>query len=155
MKDAKYEDIIRREKLLRALFDVNSRLFEKAVENGQLTLAQEYLELMEWDHAEYQKCLKELEELIKEKETKKMQLKDTVGMMLSDKHEDQVRAEIMQLYVRMYKLERILNDIKNNPCEGFQPIVPTEVLEMQHKIMQAYFHVLIHRAEFEGISLNL
>lgn len=84
-----------------------------------------------------------------------MQLKDTVGKMLSDDHSYQLQAEIEQAYIRMTELESLLYSIKNDLCSMYTPIVPTEVLEMQHKTIQAYLTVLLYRAEIEKIEINL
>lgn len=83
-----------------------------------------------------------------------MELKDTISRMLSDRYEDRFLAEVEQLYIRIKELEKRMRTAKNLMAGEPDPI-PPEVLELQHKAMQAYFQSLLYRASLEGIEIEI
>ncbi len=83
-----------------------------------------------------------------------MELKDTVEGMLSKSYEDRFVAELEQVYIRMNKLGDMLAEWDRGELE-FEPKSPKVIYDLQLKVMQAYFGVLVSRAEVEGIKYNL
>lgn len=84
-----------------------------------------------------------------------MQLKDTVGKMLSDDYRSQLEAEIEQIYVRINDLEEVITIAKATGSYRGINVAPVEVLEMQHKTMQAYLTALLYRASLEKIEIRI
>lgn len=83
-----------------------------------------------------------------------MQLKDTVGKMLSDDYKENFQAEIEQLYIRICSLEEYISRIEGDEVVP-KRFISLEVLEMQHKTMQAYLTALLYRASLEGIEIRI
>lgn len=80
-----------------------------------------------------------------------MELKDTVEMMLSSDYKERFKAEAQQLQIRMDKLWAIIEKAELD----FEPKCPIKLLEAQHKSMNAYYNLLMARAEMEGIKIGL
>lgn len=83
-----------------------------------------------------------------------MELKDTVNMMLSADYKERFRAEAQQVQIRMDKLGNMLAKHREGTLD-FEPTCPIPLLEAQHKSMNAYYMLLLARAEYEKIDLNL
>lgn len=75
-------------------------------------------------------------------------LKDTVEGMLSENFEDRLIAEIEQLDIRIYNLEKRINKIsKDDPEYGF--------LNTQYVHMTDYLNDLLSRAKARNLNINL
>lgn len=75
-------------------------------------------------------------------------LKDTVDGMLSEKFEDRLIAEIEQLDIRIYNLEKRINKIsKDDPEYGF--------LNTQYVHMTDYINDLLSRAKAMNVEVVL
>lgn len=82
----------------------------------------------------------------------KMELKDTVDLMLSEDYIDRFKAEYYQLKIRFEKLEAMLDKWNANELD-FTPTCPRDVLEMQLDQMYNYMKTLELRAQNEYIAL--
>lgn len=83
-----------------------------------------------------------------------MELIDTIDKMTSTDYSDRLIAEAQQLQIRMDKLGTML--IKHARGElDFTPKCPIKLLEAQHRTMNAYYSLLMARAEIEGVELKL
>lgn len=83
-----------------------------------------------------------------------MDLRDTVDMMLSVDYKERFQAEAQQLQIRMDKLGATLTKHYEGTLD-FKPSCPIQLLEAQHKSMNAYYQLLLARATLEKIDLNL
>ena len=81
-----------------------------------------------------------------------MELKETVELMLSEKHTDRLRAEYRQTKIRAEKLHRIIIKLRAETLE-FTPKCDVYTLESQEQAMRDYLKSLEIRAEIEGIDL--
>lgn len=83
-----------------------------------------------------------------------MELKDTIGLMLSDDYKDRFRAEYYQTKVRYNKLRKMI--VKHEAGKlGFELDNPIDLLKDQKAIMGQYLYTLEVRALIEGIDLEL
>lgn len=82
-----------------------------------------------------------------------MDIKYTIAGMVSDSYEDRLRAEIEQCYCRINELEEIIALKSSTGSYRGIEVAPIEVLEMQHKTMQAYLNVLLYRVSLEKIEI--
>ena len=82
----------------------------------------------------------------------KMELKDTVDLMLSEDYIDRFKAEYYQLKIRFEKLEAMLDKWNANELD-FTPTCPRDVLEQQLDQMYNYMKTLELRAQNEHIAL--
>ena len=86
-------------------------------------------------------------------EVMKMQIKDTVNLMLSDSYKDRFRAEYFQTKERYQRLHLMI--VKNEVgVLDFQPDCPLDLLKRQAKAMGEYLYVLEMRAHLEKIDLE-
>lgn len=83
---------------------------------------------------------------------KKVQIQDTVDLMISDDYKDRFRAEYWQTKNRYDKLMRMINDFMVGKL-GFDPDTPIEILIMQANYMADYLMVLESRAKIEKVRL--
>ena len=84
-----------------------------------------------------------------------MDIKCTTAKMLSDRYDEKLQAEIEQCYIRMNELEEIIALLKATGSYRGVETAPVEVLEMQHKTMQAYLTSLLYRASLEKIEIRI
>lgn len=76
------------------------------------------------------------------------ELKDTINMMLSDKHYDRLIAEYYQLRIRYDKLSNMLQDYEKGSL-SFTPQTPIHILKDQLHIMHEYLYILNRRLHIE------
>lgn len=81
-----------------------------------------------------------------------MELKDTVELMLSGKHEDRFKAEYYQTKTRYNRLHRMVIKYEAGTLD-FEPMCSMSILVNQKRAMGEYLHYLEVRAEMEGIEL--
>lgn len=81
-----------------------------------------------------------------------MELKETVGLMLSGDYKDRFMAEYYQVATRYKKLRTMLEKWDNGNLD-FKPTCPRSTYNMQVKAMTDYIAVLEARAVMEGIEL--
>lgn len=81
-----------------------------------------------------------------------MELKDTVDLMLSSDYKKRFRAEVIQLAVRVQKLQDMLKRWEQGTLD-FEPKCPKELLENQLKAMSEYLCVLRIRAGIEDVDI--
>ena len=84
-----------------------------------------------------------------------MDIKYTTAKMLSDRYDEKLQAEIEQCYIRINELEEIISLVKATGSYRGIDVAPIEVLEMQHKTMQAYLTALLYRASIEKIEIRI
>lgn len=84
-----------------------------------------------------------------------MDIKHTTAKMLSDRYEEKLEAEIEQCYIRINELEETMALVKATGSYRGINTAPVEVLEMQHKTMQAYLAILLHRASLEKLEIRV
>lgn len=82
-----------------------------------------------------------------------MELKDTVGLMLSHDYKDRFKAEFYQLKIRYEKLMAMIDKWDKGELD-FTPTCPRNMYEIQLKGMEMYLDVLYDRAELEDIDLE-
>lgn len=80
------------------------------------------------------------------------ELKDTVGLMLSEDYKDRFRAEYYQCDLRVARLHKMIVKLIAGTLD-FTPDCPTDLLIQQEAAMMTYKHALEMRAEYEGIEL--
>ena len=83
----------------------------------------------------------------------KMELKDTIDLMLSDDYKDRFRAEYWQTRIRSRKLREMIDKFYEGKLD-FKPSCPIEILEEQLQMMYTYMKWLNVRAKIEGIDLK-
>ena len=81
----------------------------------------------------------------------KMELKDTIELMISSDYNDRFRAEYYQLEVRIDKLQTMLEKYKNNQLD-FVPSCSYELLNKQLEAMIEYRNCLLERSIIEDID---
>lgn len=86
------------------------------------------------------------------KESKTMELKDTVEMMLSEDYKERFKAEYYQIITRYNKLNNLLNKFDNGNLE-FSLSCPRALYDAQIKAMEDYIYILKVRALIENIDL--
>lgn len=84
-----------------------------------------------------------------------MDIKHTIAKMVSDYYPDRLTAEIEQCYCRITELEEIIALKKSTGSYRGMDVAPVEILEMQHKTMQAYLTALLYRAQLEKIDIRI
>ena len=82
----------------------------------------------------------------------KMELKDTVELMISDNYNNRFKAERYQLDIRINKLQAMLEKYKNNQLD-FVPKCPYELLNKQLEAMIEYRNCLLEREIIEDIDI--
>ena len=81
-----------------------------------------------------------------------MELKDTIELMTSDDYAERLKAEYVQLDIRVKKLICFLGKYKAGKL-AFKPKCTYETLMTQLVYMCDYRRVLEQRAKIEGIDL--
>lgn len=76
-----------------------------------------------------------------------MELKDTVWMMESNDYRLRLKAEYLQLKIRLLKLTSALS-LMNKDTRQYQ------LMKAQHNVMIQYQTILLARLEDEGIDVN-
>ena len=82
----------------------------------------------------------------------KMELKDTVELMISDNYNNRFKAERYQLDIRINKLQTMLEKYKNNQLD-FVPKCSYELLNKQLEAMIQYRNCLLEREIIEDIDI--
>lgn len=82
---------------------------------------------------------------------RKMELEQTITLMMSPYYKDRFKAEYYQLKIRYGKLRAIIDDWDDLK---FEPKCDKETLITQLDSMKAYLSILELRARIEGIELN-
>lgn len=82
-----------------------------------------------------------------------MELKDTIGMMVSVDYKERFKAEYLQLKIRMTGLSNMLKKYKAGTLT-FKPSCSYDLLNGQLKSMEMYAKYLEERAEIENIELR-
>lgn len=83
-----------------------------------------------------------------------MELKENIDLMLSIDYKDRFRAEYYELYIRIEKLQNMLDKYKAGTLD-FTPNCSYEILDEQLSYMEAYRDILVERAEIENIDLSM
>lgn len=85
-------------------------------------------------------------------ENKQPQLKDTVILMKSDSHEDQLRAEYAQAMIRRKRLEQyLLND-----CNSDEEVnCPKDFLKEKLNAIDRYVIILEAQMRLENVEFDL
>lgn len=81
-----------------------------------------------------------------------MELKDTIEMMTSEDHNERLKAEFLQLQIRITGLERMLKKYKEGTLD-FKPTCSYELLHKQLVFMKAYEDTLYARLMKENIDI--
>lgn len=81
-----------------------------------------------------------------------MELKETVQMMSSANYKERLKAEYLQLKIRMNGLSNMLKKYKEGMLT-FKPSCSYDLLNAQFKAMNMYASYLEERAEIENIEL--
>lgn len=81
-------------------------------------------------------------------------LKDTVGLMVSEDAKDRFLAEYWQLKIRHDRLKAMLDKYETRTLD-FDLNCGPDMLNRQLIYMQKYLNILEYRADIEGISLNV
>lgn len=79
-----------------------------------------------------------------------MNLEDTVQLMLSDDYTDRFKAELLQLEIRIERLNNMLSRYASNTL-GFTPKCTYDELHSQYVHMIDYRNDLLHRQKVEGL----
>lgn len=85
--------------------------------------------------------------------TMKIELKDTVDMMLSPDHKERFKAEYWQLKNRLEGLHTT-NVKREADTLKFKPNSTKSILERQEAVMREYLTILEIRSEMEDIPLG-
>lgn len=85
------------------------------------------------------------------RKAKKMELKDTVVLMISDDYKDRFKAEYYQLKIRYKKLKYMVDHWDSL---SFKPTNGTRLLRLQLESMRSYILIMEHRAKAEGVKLD-
>lgn len=81
-----------------------------------------------------------------------MELKDTLTMMVSDDHNERLKAEYYQLWIRLAKLTNIILKYRLGKLD-FELACPLDLLEEQAQAMLDYSKALFKRLSYEHIDL--
>ena len=95
-------------------------------------------------------CSRIINEYLKNSKIK-MELKDTVELMISDNYDNRFRAEYHQLEIRIDKLQTMLEKYKNNQLD-FVPKCSYDLLNKQLEAMIEYRDCLLERSIIEDID---
>ena len=79
-----------------------------------------------------------------------MRLDITVEQMLSKDYKERFKAEFTQLYIRINKLQKVID----NYGKDFKPSCPRDLLVEQLVFMKSYMAILLKRANIEKINLG-
>jgi len=79
-----------------------------------------------------------------------MELKDTIQLMQSNLYEDRLKAEYIQLKIRLNELTNYLEKAQ----AGEKKPAEIEVLKAQKRFMLQYLYILEIRADIENINLG-
>lgn len=79
-----------------------------------------------------------------------MDLKDTIDLMVSEDYKDRYIAELLQIRIRILKLQKMLN---NWDKLSFTPTCEKSVYLSQIDNMYKYYRILIKRARMEQIEI--
>ena len=96
-------------------------------------------------------CSRIINEYLKNSKIK-MELKDTVELMISDNYNNRFKAERYQLDIRINKLQTMLDKYKNNQLD-FVPKCSYELLNKQLEAMIEYRDCLLEREIIEDIDI--
>ena len=83
----------------------------------------------------------------------KLQLDDTVDLMLSEDYRSRFKAEYLQTKIRYEKLHNTIVKYEANTLD-FSPNCPLDLLKSQASAMGNYLYTLEIRAELEHIVLK-
>ena len=83
---------------------------------------------------------------------KKIEIKDTVDMMLSEDYKERFVAEYWQLRRRYESLEKMIEKYYLGKLD-FEPDCPIELFQRQGDLMHSYLVCLETRAKIEKIKL--
>ncbi|XZM33935.1 crAss001_48 related protein [Clostridium perfringens] len=83
---------------------------------------------------------------------KKIELKETVQMMVSEDYKERFKAEYLQLKTRITGLSNMLKKYKEGTLT-FKPSCSYELLHTQLVYMECYLKTLEERAKIEDIQL--
>ena len=75
-----------------------------------------------------------------------------IQLIRSDDWKDRFRAEVMELSIRLERLDNMLEKYRNNALD-FIPNCPYDILYEQSIYMRQYLRILQERAEIEDIKL--
>lgn len=81
-----------------------------------------------------------------------IELKDTIAGMTSADYKERFKAEFYQAYIRLKKLEKLVEDFKADVLD-FIPDCPIQLLQEQMWVMQTYVNVMLQRALVEEINV--
>lgn len=81
-----------------------------------------------------------------------MELKDTVGKMVSEDYKERFKAEYCQVKIRYEKLKYML-ERWDNELLNFVPTCPRSTYDIQIRAISDYIAILEARAVMEGITL--
>lgn len=79
-----------------------------------------------------------------------MRLDTTVEQMLSKDYKERFKAEFTQLYIRINKLQKVID----NYGKDFKSSCPRDLLVEQLVFMKSYMAILLKRANIEKINLG-
>lgn len=82
-----------------------------------------------------------------------MELKDTVQLMLSDDWRDRLKAEHLQLTIRLHNLSSFIN-AANRGEKKYKSERDKFAMKKQYGAMVEYTIALEHRMKFAGIEFN-
>lgn len=85
-------------------------------------------------------------------DSKKIELLDTIHIMISPDYKERFAAEYWQTFVRHDRLNSMIQRHEAKTLD-FTPSCPIELLKRQRAIMEDYMLILKERAEIEGIKL--
>ena len=85
---------------------------------------------------------------------KKIELNETVQMMVSTDYKERFRAEYLQLKIRITGLSNMLKKYKEGTLT-FKPSCSYELLHTQLVYMECYLNTLEERAKIENIDLGV
>ena len=76
-----------------------------------------------------------------------MNLEDTIGLMCSDNFRDRMKAEYIQLRIRMKKIDKRIEEAYGSSAEG-------QMLRQQRNAMKYYRDALRYRMEDQKINFH-
>ena len=82
-----------------------------------------------------------------------MELKDTVQLMLSDDWRDRLKAEHLQLTIRLHNLAAFIN-AANRDEKKYKSERDKFAMKKQYRAMVEYTIALEHRMEYAGIEFK-
>ena len=85
---------------------------------------------------------------------REISLHDTVSLMESSDYKARFVAEVMQLEIRVRKLDEMIRKYEAGTL-SFTPSCPIELLKLQLENMNKYLCCLCDRAQIEGINIHI